>query len=36
MLGMHGKVEKVGVNPMNISPDNLYSDALCSVDKAPN
>ena len=33
---MHGKVEKIGVDPINISPNSPYSDELCSVDKAPN
>ena len=33
---MHGN-EKIGVDPMNINPDNLISsDELCSIDKAPS
>ena len=34
-LDMHCKVEKKGVDPMSISPNNLSSDELCFVDIAP-
>ena len=37
-LGMHCKVEKIEVYPMNISSDNpkfRITDELCSVDIAP-
>ena len=33
-LGMHCKVKKMEVDPINISPNNLSSDYLCSVDIA--
>ena len=33
---MHGKVEKIGVGPINISWITLSSDELCSIDIAPH